>query len=769
MINCYALDVEILPNFFSITIVSLNDYLKIFADCINDKGKTIPLVQKLTVAEIKEKLSKVASKSFYITCDNDNGIIDIASYFSSMRLNKTTTHIFTYNGFAYDNLMIAHFMMFWQNYSKVEDLLDALYRFSQKILNNKDNYDILKNDFEYRSCKSYELPYVNLDVMRIFALNKAGIRLDAKTGERVPAPKGLKQTSINLQWYELLEYTMPPICDKDYQLYWKNPKWNGLSADELNRKIQTWDRYILPEYIDDMLYYNKNDVFIVCEIIRLNNEEIKSRYSISSVYKVDALNASRSRIGDIMFEKYYSEFSGLLPNQWKGQKTERTKMNLGKIIFPCIEFKTKPLQDLLNEIRKTTLTRVSKDEFQKDVRIGDVIYTLATGGLHSQDKPMEIWSTSNYGLNGNIASPPTGEQNKTKSFIVLHFDISSFYPSIMSAYKVAPAHLVKDVFAKLITWMKNTRVTVKHSAEEFIDGIPREVLALVLKITINAIYGKFSFAKGDLYDRRATLEVTINGQLMILMLCEELELNNIHILSANTDGIMVKVYDEQLDVFNDITNKWMQKTKMDADSDVVHCLICRDINNYIAEFRTKKGIKLELKGAFDPLMYAKDLSKGYSMPIVPKAVFEYFINNIPIMTTLRNAKNILDFCSTQNVGRDWHVEQEYISNGKLKIDVCQRYIRYYISNRGVIIKKCHNKDGRRIGLAAGQVITILNSLDDKDISLRDINYKYYFEQCMNIINPVRLGISPKGRGKTLIKKYSGMFNKLFDDDEESDT
>ena len=93
--------------------------------------------------------------------------------------------------------------------------------------------------------------------------------------------------------------------------------------------------------------------------------------------------------------------------------------------------------------------------------------------------------------------------------------------------------------------MKQKRVDVKHSEEEYIDGIAKDILALVLKIVINSIYGKLGFEKGDLYDRLAVLKVTVNGQLMLLMLCEALELDNIHIISANTDGIMVKVYASQ--------------------------------------------------------------------------------------------------------------------------------------------------------------------------------------------------------------------------------
>ena len=76
------------------------------------------------------------------------------------------------------------------------------------------------------------------------------------------------------------------------------------------------------------------------------------------------------------------------------------------------------------------------------------------------------------------------------SYIYVHYDIASFYPSIMSIYKVAPAHMNEGVFVKLITWLKDTRVQAKHSKEEIIDGIPKDVLAQVLKIVINSIYGK---------------------------------------------------------------------------------------------------------------------------------------------------------------------------------------------------------------------------------------------------------------------------------------
>ena len=68
-------------------------------------------------------------------------------------------------------------------------------------------------------------------------------------------------------------------------------------------------------------------------------------------------------------------------------------------------------------------------------------------------------------------------------------------------------------------------------------------------------------------------------------------------------------------------------------------------------------------------------------------------------------------------------------------------------------------------MAAGSVVTIINSLDDKDISLRDINFKFYYQEAMKIINPIKLKISPKGKGKSKIKKYSGMYNPIFNEDD----
>lgn len=778
MLRIECFDVEVLPNFFSITFVDLADYLNAFKDCVNDKGKKIPLIQKLTVGAIKDRLSRIKNKKFYITATDDSQLFTMVDYIYKFAVDSNgfpaRTDLYGYNSKSYDNLMVAAFLMYFNQFDTTKELITKLYQTSKRIIELQNDKEAGKNDFFLRSLNKFKLPFVGVDVMKIFALNKAGSYNDSQTGEKKYIPKGLKQTSINLQWYELLEYELPPINEKEAEYYRKDVKYKGYSLEELNNTIDKWDRYILDEYIPDMLHYNLNDVFIVAEIVRLKPDEIKSRYAVSASYEVDVLNSSRSNMADVLFQKFYTKFSGIPYDRWKDGRTERKAMSIGKIIFDCVRFHKPELQELLAKLRKTVVYRVNKDSLQEEIVIGKTVYNLATGGLHSKDIPMEIWSTTEW--NGVYRSS-TGEIidksaiGNTRKFTIKHADVSSYYPSIMAFYGVAPAHMIKSAFRNLIQWMKDTRVTVKHSDEAVVDGIPRDVLALVLKIVINSIYGKFGFENGPLYDRLATLQVTINGQLMLLMLCEELEGNGIPIVSANTDGLMVKVYEDKEEDFNRIVDWWQKTTGMSMDADVLHCLIARDVNNYIAQFRVKDKktgeLKLEdeLKGTFNPLMYLNDLQKGYSMPIVSKAVYDYFINHVPVMDTLKAATNILDFCMTQNVGKNFHIIQRRVINNEIVDKVYQRYVRFYVANNGHVLMKVHNISGQKERFAAGTVVQICNSLDDTPIELRNIDYGYYYRECMKIIEPVKLGISPKGKGKTRVKKYAGMYNKLFDDDE----
>lgn len=756
MIHSLATDIEIFQNLFSATFVDLQDYLKVFKDC-GEKA----LTECLTVAEIESRLDKVKSDIFYISDTDDSQLLPLVEYINSKEAHfdengkPVRYDVFGYNNQAYDDMMFKAFMMYFNRFDNTKQLIAKLKEVSDKIISLQDDKDAFWKDRELDLIRKYPLPWATVDLFKVYALNSAGVNVDKNTGERKKFGKSLKQVSINLKWHNLLDFKLPPIDDEEGDIYRKKDAYRGMTNEQLNHLITNdFDRYILPKRVKPMLHYNKNDVYLVCETARQKPDEIKLRYSLGAAFNLNLLCAARSSIADKLLYKFYSERSGLSIDKFKDLRTQRTALSFNKIIFPHICFKTKQLQDLLKDMKKVVIYRTNKDAFEKVIQFYGTTYTIATGGLHSQDRPAVLTSTDKY--------------------TYVHYDISSFYPSVMVAYNIAPKHLNNNVFVKMVDYIRLTRIKCKHTEDKdglIVAGVHNKLAAEALKIVINAIYGKFGFEMFFLFDRFAQMQVTINGQLMVMMVVEALELDGIHVVSANTDGIIVKLPKDKEEDFKRITDDWCAQNKLSADSERYKLFVTRDINNY---FDIQTNDKVEYKGSLDPKQYLKDLKKGYDMPVVAKAVFEYFAHGISVMETLRNHKDILDFCKTQNVGKQFEVVYQKVENGKV-IDIhSQRHVRFYVSTKGVIIMKENVNSNQRSVLASGKPVIILNKLDDKDISLRNIDYKYYYEEAYKIINPIKLGISPNQKGdknkktlsgKALLKKNFGLYNSLFDNED----
>lgn len=764
-------DIEVTPNFFSAIYINLVDYLNMFKDCVNDKGKPIPLTEKLSVAEIEERLDTIPVKTFYITDTDDSQLLEWVAYINSMQSFYDTVEIegnvaqeavrydmYGFNSLDYDDNMTRFFLMNFNRYDDSKALIKALYRFSKKLIDLQNDKDAFYTDRELETVRTYRLPWATVDLMCVYGLKAASVVIDNKSGERQKFSKGLKNTSVNLKWHKILDFNLPPIDKEEYDLYYRNTeRFRGMTIEEVRKLLTSdFDRHILPKYIPDMTYYNRNDVFLLGEMVRQNPDEVKLRYGLHKAFGINCLSSARSNISDKLLVKFYSQFSGLHKSQFEKKRTERTRISFNKVIFPHIKFRTKQLQDLLDDMMQVYIYHTTKADFTREFEFYGTKYSIGCGGIHTQD-------------------PPGIFKSVEGKYTYVHWDYTSYYPSIMIAYEVAPKHLNAKVFAKMVDYFKTTRVAAKHNKNKngnVIEGVDDILTAEALKIVINAIYGKLGFEMFWLYDRLAQMKVTINGQLMTLSLIESLELEGIHCISANTDGIVIKIPDDKKDVFETITKEWNEHNKMSADGEHYKILVRRDVNNY---FDIQMNGDEEFKGDMDPLQYRKNYAKGYDMPVVAKAVYEYFANNVPIMDTLRNHKDILDFCKTQNVGRKFKVCYEKVINGKITTVYCQQHFRFYVSQKGVIIQKEDSITGKRSKLGGGLPSIMLNNLDDMPIEERGINYAYYYNECMKFINPIKLGISPNQKGnsqhktvsgKLLLKKHFGLYNDLFDDETE---
>lgn len=727
---CY--DVEVTRNYFSVVFIDLRSYLKVFSDCIDNDGKAIPLIDKLTVAEIKQRLETIPKKRFVLYEDDDTDL------FSLLYWLQQKADYFGYNNRRYDRLMLSALLMYYNQFDKPSKLITFLYETSQRVIRSSNNDTLWTDDFTSLILRN-NVAFRDLDLFQIFRLDHCH--------------KSLKQTSINIKWYNLKEYTMPPIGDLDRHYYHERlPEAKGMTDRELNIHYRNvFERFIPKEYLNEMADYNDNDVYIVAELIRMNQEEVLLRYRISEEYKVDVYSASRSTIADKVIVKLYSKFTGLHPKAFIDTKTIRRKILVSEILSDRIAFSTPELNDILSGIRSLTL-KGEKGEFDREFTFMGTSYTIATGGLHSNEIPAVYIENSDS--------------------IIVDRDVASYYPNMIRSLKVCQKHLIPKAWFRIADTIVDERLEHKHLAKDkSLDVMKRDkhaTAAACLKIVANAgIFGKMGSEKSFLCDKKAMYQVTINGQLFLLMLIEKLELAGIHVISANTDGIVTIVPRELEQTADDICHWWEKHLGLELEFTYYTKYVTEGVNSYLT---VKRGGSSKFKGRMNPKMFLEDLSKGYNSPIVAKCVTEYFINGTPVMETLRNAKSILDFCRTQNVNHKYRLEFTHVVDGKIRTDVVQRNTRFYISSTGGTLMKVesmgwneHNEEQvKKSSLCAGQRVSICNTVDDTDISELNVNYLYYYNEAMAIIEPIEQNRNNKGKGKRLVKKYYGMRNTLFD-------
>lgn len=726
-----AYDIEVTRNYFGVCFVDLNHYLEVFKDCVDDKQEAIPLIDKISVAEIKNRLATVKRYRFSIFEDDDSELYPLLNWL------QYQADYFGYNNNKYDRLMLSALLMYYNQFDKPSKLIEFLYDTSQRIIRNSDN-DVLWQDSFTNMLMKNRLNFRDLDLFQIFRLDHFH--------------KSLKQTSINIKWYNLLEYHMPPISELDVNYYYRLTENRGLSIEQLNRLYRnSFERYLHPAWKKEMEEYNDNDVFICCELVRMNQEEIRLRYMISKEYEINVLSASRSTIADKVIVKLYSKFTGFHPKRFIDTKTIRRKIEVSEILSDKIQFSSPQLNDLLQSLHSLVL-RGEKGEFERTFTYVGTSYTLATGGLHSNEIP------AIYVANDKQT--------------IVDRDVASYYPNLIRSLKVCQKHLNPKAWFRIADTIVDERLEHKHLAKDkslnLIQRMKHTTAAACLKIVANAgIFGKMGSEKSFLCDKKAMYKVTINGQLFLLMLIERLEDAGIHVISANTDGIVTIVPKGLEETADNICHWWEKHLGLELEFTHYSKYVTEGVNSYLT---VKTDGKKKFKGRMNPKMYLEDLSKGYNSPIVAKAVTEYFINGTPVMETLRNSKSILDFCRTQNVNHKYYIEYTHVVDHKMVVEEVQRNTRFYVSLTGGSLMKVevlgwdenNQPKLKKSSLCAGQRVTVCNLVEDKDISELNINYLYYYNECMAIIEPIEQSRNNKGKGKRLVKKYYGMRNTLFD-------
>jgi len=250
-----------------------------------------------------------------------------------------------------------------------------------------------------------------------------------------------------------------------------------------------------------------------------------------------------------------------------------------------------------------------------------------------------------------------------------------------------------------------------------------------LKITINGSFGKLGNRYSILYAPDLLIQVTLTGQLSLLMLIEMIEYAGIHVVSANTDGIVIKCPRQGQDVLAGVVKEWEMMTGFQTEEAIYRALFSRDVNNYMA---IKQDGTTKCKGAYSnpwagEKLTAERLNKNPTNSICVEAVDAYLTKGIPLMQTITSCKDVSKFVSVRTVKggavKVWPGKTEYVGKA----------IRWYYAT-GVEGELVYAKNGNKVPKSDGAkpLLDLPQQLPD------DIDFQWYAAEAERILRDVGL-------------------------------
>lgn len=276
-------------------------------------------------------------------------------------------------------------------------------------------------------------------------------------------------------------------------------------------------------------------------------------------------------------------------------------------------------------------------------RIQGFNYEFGTGGLHASLHREIVYSTDTHKI--------------------VDLDVASYYPNLAIKNRIYPAHLGEQ-YCDISEYLFNERNRVGK----------KTMMGGAYKLALNGTYGNSNNEHSPFFDPMYTMKITINGQLSLCMLVEQLiKIPDLKMIQCNTDGITFHCPTQYLDHANNLRVWWEQVTKLELEEVRYSRFFIRDVNSYIAEYE-EGGVKR--KGAYE---YKREWHKDHSALVVQKAVEAYMLNGTDIAGFICSHSDPFDFMIRGKVNRDASLHLVYQNGYEKKTG---NTIRYFVSNTG---------------------------------------------------------------------------------------
>lgn len=375
------------------------------------------------------------------------------------------------------------------------------------------------------------------------------------------------------------------------------------------------DRKLNDDELQEVIKYCEHDVEQTIEVFLNRQAEFDSQVSLLKAFSLPMSYISKTK----------AQLSAMILGAHKHKYNDEFDISIPDTL------KIKKYQHIVDWY-KNPLNLDYKKELETEVM--GVNHKFAWGGLHGAKEKY-------YGEG-----------------IFVNVDVASYYPALMIEYNYSSRSISDPNKYKEI---RDTRIHLKKN---------KDPMQLPYKIVLNGTYGAMKDKYNPLYDPRQANNVCIGGQLLLLDLIEHVEAaNKFELIQSNTDGVMFKLKDiYDLELLKSICNEWETRTRMVLEYDIFTKIYQKDVNNYIT---VEKNGKYKSKGA-----YVKKLNNlDYDLPIVNKALVEYFINDTSIDDTILNCNELKEF---QKIVKLSNKYKHAIHNGEI---LKEKTLRVFASRR----------------------------------------------------------------------------------------
>ena len=608
--------------------------------------------------------------------------------FLEQNINNKEWHI-SYNGLAFDGQITQYIIdnhYLWSNLSGCE-IANIIYKYAQYCINKSNNK-------EFMDYPIWKMKIGQIDLFKLHHWDNPAKR------------SSLKWIQYSMDWQNILEMPIDHTAE-----------------------IKTL------EEIDTVIEYNVNDVQSTKEVFNRSKSQIKLRKELTDTYGINLYSASEPRISKELFGYYLTQKLNIQKRDLRQMRTRRDSIKISDIILPYIKFTSPEFQTLHERFKSLEVDGSKlKGNFKYSVNYKNVKTDFGLGGVHG--------------------AASKGVYESDDDMVIMSSDVTSFYPNLAIRNKFSPGHFPKEEFCNQYEWFFDERKKIPKS----------NPMNYVYKIILNSTFGLSNDENSFFYDPELCLKITINGQLTLMMLYEQImeRIPNAIPLLHNTDGVETIIPREHIDLYMQICEEWEKTTNLELEHDEYQKLVLSDVNNYIGvnnfvevDITKWREIKqsqphyvfkvdndkfsfapVKLKGRFD--FHDLQLHKNKSKLVIPKAIYEYFVNNVLPHDYLDTNKNILDYCIGGKSKGDWKQVARSIEDGVLKEENLQKINRYFISKSGVKITKVNKKDGREIQLEAGRWLqTVYNDMKvEPKWENYNINKVYYLQAIESEIDSI---------------------------------